>query len=110
MEKWEKFKDDGLDLGQDKSVFIRSLITTEGKKQVRKWGCQDRYLVEWMNFLTEEVGELAQAISEYMYRGASLENVMKEAVQVATLAIKIIKMTLFNHTARSILKKFEKED
>jgi NTP pyrophosphatase (non-canonical NTP hydrolase) len=45
-----------------------------------------------MIYLTEEVGELAEAISEFEYRGGEKENIKKEAIQVATLAAKIAEM------------------
>ena len=55
---------------------IYDKIQYEYWEQVNKWGIQKRTLFEWMVYLTEEVGELAQAISE--------------AVQVAALACKIV--------------------
>lgn len=68
-------------------------VDNEGMKQVAKWGIQDRSSFEWMTFLTEEVGELAEAISEYEYRGARSGDIYKEAIQVATLALKIAEMS-----------------
>ncbi|MFA5377581.1 MAG: hypothetical protein WC455_17655 [Dehalococcoidia bacterium] len=65
----------------------------EGEKQVAKWGIQDRSTFEWLAFLTEEVGELAEAISEYEYRGARTGDIYKEAIQVATLALKMAEMS-----------------
>lgn len=74
----------------DSLVFA---VVNEGKKQVSKWGIQDRSSFEWMAFLTEEVGELAEAISEYEYRGAPATAIANEAIQVATLALKIAEMS-----------------
>ena len=68
-------------------------VTNEHQKQVAKWGIQDRSSFEWLAFLTEEVGELAEAISEYEYRGASSTAIYKEAIQCATLALKIAEMS-----------------
>ena len=70
-------------------------VVNEGKKQVSKWGIQDRSSFEWMTYLTEEVGELAEAISEYEYRGAAAARIWDEAIQVATLALKIAEMSVF---------------
>ncbi len=67
-------------------------IQDEHWQQVRKWGIQKRTLFEWMTFLTEEVGELAEAISEQQYRTGTYEEIEKEAVQVAALACKIIRI------------------
>ncbi len=67
-------------------------VLLEGEKQVAKWGIQNRTSFEWMAFLTEEIGELAKAICEYEYRGALSTDVYKEAIQVATLSLKIAEM------------------
>ena len=69
-------------------------VMREHKKQIDKWGVQDVSPFEWMCFLTEEVGELAQAISECEYRGGKEEDVYKEAIQVASLSLKIAEMYL----------------
>jgi NTP pyrophosphatase (non-canonical NTP hydrolase) len=68
-------------------------VQYENMRQIGKWGIQDRSSFEWMTYLTEEVGELAEAISEYEYRGESTDNIFKEAIQVATLALKIAEMS-----------------
>jgi NTP pyrophosphatase (non-canonical NTP hydrolase) len=64
----------------------------ENIRQVEKWGRQRRRGFEWLGFLTEEVGELSQAISENEFRQGPRENIRKEAIQVATLALKIAEM------------------
>lgn len=71
---------------------LTDAVFEEGKRQVRKWGIQTRTPFEWMCYLTEEVGELAKAISEYAYREGTTERIRKEAIQVATLALKIAEM------------------
>ena len=68
-------------------------VQFEHHRQVTKWGIQDRSSYEWLVYLTEEVGELAGAISEYEYRGQPSGNIFKEAIQVATLALKIAEMS-----------------
>lgn len=65
-------------------------VQIEHWNQVKKWGIQRRSLFEWMTYLTEEVGELAEAISEHEYRGGNAIEIEKEAVQVSALACKII--------------------
>ena len=69
------------------------LLYEENLRQVMKWGIQERQSFEWLAYLTEEVGELAKAISEAEYREGPIEEVTKEAIQVATLALKIVEMT-----------------
>lgn len=65
------------------------LIRDESNAQYKKWGCRQHHMFDWLAFITEENGELSQAMSKYLYRGGDLEAVMKEAVQAATLAIKV---------------------
>ena len=65
------------------------MVRNESGRQLDKWGVQDRHAFEWLAYTTEELGELAQAISEWVYRGGSPKNVIKEAIQTATLSLKI---------------------
>ena len=66
------------------------LIYDEHWNQHEKWDSQRVTLFEWHNYLTEEVGELAEAIADYEYGRKGGKNIVKEAVQVAALAVKII--------------------
>jgi NTP pyrophosphatase (non-canonical NTP hydrolase) len=74
--------------------WIIQKVQDENVKQLKKWGIQTATAFEWMTYLTEEVGELAQAISEYEYGrvGGLSDSVSEEAIQVATLALKIAEM------------------
>lgn len=72
--------------------WLMEELKTEDFKQVDKWGIQVRTLFEWMNYVTEEVGSLAKAISEYSYRDGSKEAIIAEAIQSATLILKIADM------------------
>ena len=72
--------------------WILDQIMEENAKQVEKWGIQVRSAFEWLTYTTEELGSLAKAISEYEYREGSKEKVVSEAIQVATLALKIAEM------------------
>ena len=74
--------------------FSVASVLGEHRRQMAKWGVQDRTSFEWMTYLTEEVGELAEAISEYEYRGAEVVDIWAEAIQVATLALKVAEMAL----------------
>ena len=71
---------------------IAPMVFWENRRQYGKWGVQDHEPSEWLMFTTEELGELAEAIAEYQYRGGLVENVVKEAIQVATLSLKIAEM------------------
>ncbi len=81
-----KLKDKGLDSGWVLELF------SEDSRQIQKWGYQIHSPFAWLAFATEELGELSEAMSEYIYRGGSKEDIIKEAIQVATLALKIAKM------------------
>jgi len=65
------------------------LLLAEDKRQIEKWGYQEHSAPEWVTIIAEEFGELAHAISEYMHREGKLSDIEKEAVQVATLSLKI---------------------
>ena len=67
-------------------------VSEENRSQLKKWGVQTHSAFEWLTYATEELGELANAISVYEYRGGDSEDVVKEAIQVATLALKIAEM------------------
>ncbi len=69
-------------------------IVIENEKQTEKWGVQIHSLFEWQNYTTEELGELAKAIAENHYRKGSWQDIYKEAIQVATLSLKIAEMVL----------------
>ena len=72
--------------------ILYEMIQEESERQLMKWGVQTHTPFEWLTYTTEELGELAQAISEHYYRDQPKENVIREAVQVVTLALKIAEM------------------
>ena len=80
----------------DKSLIgvteLIGLVYAEDKRQIIKWGYQIHTLFEWLTYTTEELGELAKAISEFTYRDGDKERIVKEAIQTATLCLKIAKM------------------
>ncbi len=71
---------------------VMLLVDRENARQLKKWGVQDHEPFEWLGFATEEIGETAKAISEFIYRGGSAKNVVKEAIETATLMLKIAEM------------------
>jgi len=69
------------------------MVKEESLRQIKIWGIQDRDPHEWLASTTEELGELSEAISEWKYfRGGSKSAVVKEAIHVATLSLKIAEM------------------
>jgi len=73
-------------------ITLEALVLAENHNQLDKWGVQNHSPFEWLTYTTEELGELAAAISEAEYRGGSVKDVVKEAIQTATLALKIAEM------------------
>lgn len=71
---------------------LMDYVNKENFRQIKKWGVQTHSLFEWLTYTAEELGELAKAISEYEYRNGKAEDIFKEAIQVATLALKIAEM------------------
>lgn len=72
-------------------------VVLERKRQTILWGIQSfDDPIKWLGILTEEVGEVAQAINETTLKNATkkekggLENIKKELVQVAAVAISAI--------------------
>ena len=70
------------------------LVIAERLRQNEKWGFpQHNTPFEWVSILTEEVGELAQAVNDAYLSGGSLEDrdkVIEEAVHVSAVSLSII--------------------
>lgn len=80
-------------------------VKLENLLQIEEFGIQDYTLEWWSTILGEEYGELCKAIIEYYFeQGATLFQIYREAIQVATLALKIAEMS----KAEYLIK--EKED
>ena len=73
----------------------------ELQNQISKWGVQTHSMFEWLNYTLEELGELAKAVSELEYRNGSKEEIYNEAIQVATLSLKIAEMIKILHMSQS---------
>ncbi len=77
------------DLQLENLSDLMGLVSAENYRQIRKWGVQDHDPGWWMTILTEEVGELAEAILEFHFGKGPTNHVAHEAIQVATVALKI---------------------
>ncbi len=71
---------------------LRLDVLKESERQLGKWGIQTHSLFEWLTYTTEELGELAKAIAELEYRIGTKKEVYNEAIQTATLCLKIAEM------------------
>ncbi|KKN50094.1 hypothetical protein LCGC14_0635920 [marine sediment metagenome] len=78
-------------LFKDKANLFTDVLL-ESNHQVEKWGIQTHSLFEWLNYTTEEIGELAKAVAEHHYRSGSEQDIYNEAIQLATLSLKIAEM------------------
>jgi NTP pyrophosphatase (non-canonical NTP hydrolase) len=81
-----------IDRCLENNNWIIKKVANEKSNQLIKWGVQFRTSFEWLTYTAEELGELAKAIGEYEYRKGTKEEVVKEAIQVATLALTIAEM------------------
>ncbi|MFC1924271.1 hypothetical protein ACFLXA_02775 [Chloroflexota bacterium] len=72
--------------------YLEEDVLNENQRQLAKWGIHNHDPFKWLAFVTEEVGEMAEAISEWHFRGHSPNDVVKEAIQSATLCLKIAEM------------------
>ena len=71
---------------------LKKAIFAENKRQLKKWGVQDHNMFTWLAFAMEEVGETSAAMADYIFRDGPIKNISKEAIQVATLFLKIAEM------------------
>ena len=69
-----------------------NMVHQENLRQLKKWGVQNCSPFEWLAYATEEHGEMAKAICEQAYRGGPASNIVAEAIQTATLCLKIAEM------------------
>jgi NTP pyrophosphatase (non-canonical NTP hydrolase) len=78
-------------------------VLTENDRQLGKWGYQDHSAFRWCTFLVEEVGELAASIADSHWDREDItdKDVADEAIQVATLAMKIAEMHLFREQSEA---------
>jgi hypothetical protein len=90
---------------KDKELGTLSILMVavdiENKRQLSKWGIQTHDATEWLAITAEEFGEMSKAIVEYHFGGGNpldAQDVVKEAIQTATLCLKIAEM--FNEVAR----------
>ena len=79
-------------------------LDEENLRQISKWGIQERTPFEWLTFTAEELGSLAKAISEHQYRKGPPGKIVSEAIQVATLALKIAEMVEYYENWRKKCK------
>lgn len=65
-------------------------VLTERLRQNEKWGEQNHPDAIWLQILSEEVGEWAQACLHYQFGGLQAATRLAEAIQVAAVALQIV--------------------
>jgi len=68
------------------------MIAAEDIAQREKWGEQEHDACTWLAIIAEEFGEMSKAVLEYQFGDGKLSRIEEEAIQVATLALKIAAM------------------
>jgi len=86
------FKDRQLETFFRGQPSLTTMVLEEHDRQIKKWCVQVHTSWEWLGYTTEELGSLAKAIGEFEYRGGPASKVVDEAIQVATLSLKIAEM------------------
>ena len=71
---------------------LMDMVEEENQRQIKKWGIQTHTPFEWLTYTMEELGEVAKAIAEYEYRSGHKNQIIREAIQTATLSLKIAEM------------------
>lgn len=71
---------------------LSRMVMLENANQMKKWGVQYRSPFEWLAFATEELGELSKAMIQWRFERAWPAEVVDEAIQTATLCLKIAEM------------------
>ena len=78
----------------DQEWLVYHAVLTERQRQDAKWGEQNHPNEWWLAILGEEFGELSQAVLETHFKNGSdkggIENIRREAIQVAAVAIAMI--------------------
>lgn len=78
----------------EKKAVIK--VLEERRAQDAKWGEQNHDGFIWLAVLSEEVGELAQAILHTKFGGKAASQVQAEAIQVAAVALAIVECLMRN--------------
>ncbi len=71
-------------------------IAGERQRQDEKWGEQNHEPFVWLAILTEEVGELAQAMLHREFGGPQALALEEEATQVAAVAVALLECCIRN--------------
>ena len=85
----------------EQRIALRAIIK-EREKQIEKWGQQSHDDYRWLAILTEEVGELAQAILQSEFGGVHAGQTYTELIQVAAVAVQWLEHMISVGEAKSV--------
>lgn len=81
----------------EKTEIALALVKAERRRQDALWGDQsENHPFEWLGILGEEFGELCEAVNETCFQNPAhperggYEKIIKEAIQVAAVAVAIV--------------------
>lgn len=74
----------------DETKGALNSVLAERERQDDKWGEQNHDPFTWLAVLMEEVGELSQCALHLKFGGPEAEDLRKEVVQVAAVAVAFI--------------------
>lgn len=75
---------------------IFRLIAAERQRQNDKWGEQNHDSFTWLAILTEEIGEVAQAVLHDRFGGKAAGTLQTEIIHVAAVVVQWIECTWRN--------------
>lgn len=87
-------------VGQDVRSLDNAIIgqvVLEMARQNKLWGVQTHPPKDWLGYLVEEMGEVAQAINDHARKDVAYENYEEELVQVAAVACSALRALYLTH-------------
>lgn len=91
--------------GEEVASQAFALIRDERTKQNEKWGEQNHDSYRWLAILSEEVGEVAQAILHDEFGGRAAGTAKEELIQTAAVAVQWIECILRQENINAALDK-----
>lgn len=73
-------------------------VMLEHDRQLKKWGEQNHPYFTWLAILSEEVGEMSQAMLHAEFGGPAHDKVKEEAVHVAAVALQLVEYLIREET------------
>lgn len=78
------------DTGLDEEAL--GMVVVEDIRQIEKYGYSNHSLDDWHLILQSEMGDLSRSILRSKFQDAGLGPIARDAIHVATVALKIARM------------------